>query len=181
MLRPIEMAHWMLREVINVEDVVVDATMGNGYDTLFLTALSAHVFAFDVQEFALSATKKRLMEANQEDRAQLILDGHENLAEYVKTPVKAAIFNLGYLPQTDKSIVTEAKTTLTALSALMEKLVQGGRIAIMIYSGHEGGEIEKNAILNWAKEIPQAKWHVFSYAPMNQIHTPPMLIVIEKR
>lgn len=35
MLKQIEMAHWMLKDIINVDDVVVDATMGNGYDTLF--------------------------------------------------------------------------------------------------------------------------------------------------
>ncbi len=32
---PLEMAHQFLAEVITKEDVVVDATMGNGHDTAF--------------------------------------------------------------------------------------------------------------------------------------------------
>ena len=195
MLKQLEMAHWMLKDIIKTNDVVVDATMGNGYDTQFLAELGANVYAFDVQEEALNATEKRLDDAgikNQifeknlsnlltEPSVNLVLSGHEKLSEYVKEPIKAAIFNLGYLPKTDKSVVTRADTTLTALDALTNQLVVGGRIAIMIYYGHEGGEEEKNAVINWASTLPQKDWEVTSYAPLNQIHTPPILVIIEKR
>lgn len=210
MLKQIEMAHWMLKDIINVDDVVVDATMGNGYDTLFLAELGAKVYAFDVQEAALEATEKRLenkaiktkivKKASPVDQSSLslkeqtfnevsmtetsvnlILAGHEELTKYVKSPVKAAIFNLGYLPKTDKNIVTRAETTLSALSSLTDLLVVGGRIALVIYYGHEGGEEEKNAVINWASTLPQKDWEVISYAPLNQIHTPPILVLIEKR
>ena len=170
MLKQLEMAHWMLKDIIKTNDVVVDATMGNGYDTQFLAELGANVYAFDVQEEALNATEKRL-----------VLSGHEKLSEYVKEPIKAAIFNLGYLPKTDKSVVTKADTTLTALDALTNQLVVGGRIAIMIYYGHEGGMEEKNAVIKWTSSLPQKDWEVTSYAPLNQIHTPPILVLIEKR
>lgn len=179
MIKPLEIAHQLLEEVISSEDVVVDATMGNGYDTVFLAGLSDHVFAFDVQEEAIAATKKRLVATDK--KAELILDGHENLASYIQQQIKAAIFNLGYLPNTDKTVITRSETTIKALSVLTEKLVVGGRIAIMIYYGHEGGLQEKNAVFEWASALPQKEWHVFSYAPLNQIHTPPMLIILEKR
>lgn len=195
MLKQLEMAHWMLKDIIKTNDIVVDATMGNGYDTQFLAELGAKVYAFDVQEEALNATEKRLDDAgikNQifeknlsnlltEPSVNLILSGHENLSEYVKEPIKAAIFNLGYLPKTDKSVVTKADTTLTALDALTNQLVVGGRIAIMIYYGHEGGMEEKDAVIKWTSSLPQNDWEVTSYAPLNQIHTPPILVLIEKR
>lgn len=173
------MAHQQLAEVIEPEDVVVDATMGNGYDTLFLANLSRRVYAFDVQEQALRVTKARLEQADK--NAHLILDGHENLGAYIKEKIKAAIFNLGYLPKTDKSIVTRPETTISALSALTEKLVQHGRIAVMIYYGHEGGEREKNAVLDWVSQLNQKEFEVMSYAALNQIHFPPILTIIEKR
>ncbi len=195
MLKQLEMAHWMLKDIIKTNDVVVDATMGNGYDTQFLAELGANVYAFDVQEEALNATEKRLDDAgikNQifeknlsklltEPSVNLVLSGHEKLSEYVKEPIKAAIFNLGYLPKTDKSVVTKADTTLTALDDLTNQLVVGGRIAIMIYYGHEGGMEEKNAVIKWTSSLPQKDWEVTSYAPLNQIHTPPILVLIEKR
>lgn len=195
MLKQLEMAHWMLKDIIKTNDVVVDATMGNGYDTQFLAELGANVYAFDVQEEALNATEKRLDDAgikNQifkknlsnlltEPSVNLVLSGHEKLSEYVKEPIKAAIFNLGYLPKTDKSVVTKADTTLTALDALTNQLVVGGRIAIMIYYGHEGGMEEKDAVIKWTSSLPQKDWEVTSYAPLNQIHTPPILVLIEKR
>lgn len=195
MLKQLEMAHWMLKDIIKTNDVVVDATMGNGYDTQFLAELGANVYAFDVQEEALNATEKRLDDAgikNQifeknlsnlltEPSVNLVLSGHEKLSEYVKEPIKAAIFNLGYLPKTDKSVVTKADTTLTALDALTNQLVVGGRIAIMIYYGHEGGMEEKDAVIKWTSSLPQNDWEVTSYAPLNQIHTPPILVLIEKR
>ncbi len=195
MLKQLEMAHWMLKDIIKTNDVVVDATMGNGYDTQFLAELGANVYAFDVQEEALNATEKRLDDAgikNQifeknlsnlltEPSVNLVLSGHEKLSEYVKEPIKAAIFNLGYLPKTDKSVVTKADTTLTALDALTNELVVGGRIAIMIYYGHEGGMEEKDAVIKWTSSLPQKDWEVTSYAPLNQIHTPPILVLIEKR
>lgn len=195
MLKQLEMAHWMLKDIISTNDVVVDATMGNGYDTQFLAELGANVYAFDVQEEALNATEKRLDDAgikNQifeknlsnlltEPSVNLVLSGHEKLSEYVKEPIKAAIFNLGYLPKTDKSVVTKADTTLTALDALTNQLVVGGRIAIMIYYGHEGGMEEKDAVIKWTSSLPQKDWEVTSYAPLNQIHTPPILVLIEKR
>lgn len=195
MLKQLEMAHWMLKDIIKTNDVVVDATMGNGYDTQFLAELGANVYAFDVQEEALNATEKRLDDAgikNQifeknlsnlltEPSVNLVLSGHEKLSEYVKEPIKAAIFNLGYLPKTDKSVVTKADTTLTALDALTNQLVVGGRIVIMIYYGHEGGMEEKDAVIKWTSSLPQKDWEVTSYAPLNQIHTPPILVLIEKR
>ena len=110
MKRPLEMAHDFLAQVITQEDIVVDATMGNGHDTLFLAKLAKQVYAFDIQEQALEKTSQRLQEAGLTN-AELILQGHETVDQFV-TEAKAAIFNLGYLPSADKSIITQPHTTL---------------------------------------------------------------------
>lgn len=181
MLLPVDVAHLLLSEVIEPGDLAVDATMGNGFDTKFLIDLKADVFAFDVQQEAVSATEDMLKQAGVENQAKLILDGHEKLANYVTKPVKGAIFNLGYLPRTDKSIITHAETTIAALEALSDLLLPKGRIALVIYWGHEGGLEEKEAVEAWVKELPQHIWHVFKWAPMNQVNQPAYLIMLEKR
>ena len=82
MKRPLEMAHDFLAEVVTKEDIVVDATMGNGHDTLFLAKLAKKVYAFDVQEQALEKTRDRLDQAGMTN-TQLILQGHETLDQFV--------------------------------------------------------------------------------------------------
>ena len=47
---------------------MVDGTLGNGHDTVFLAKLvgpNGHVYGFDIQEQAIVSTKKRL------DRTQI--------------------------------------------------------------------------------------------------------------
>ena len=178
MKRPLEMAHDFLAQVITQEDIVVDATMGNGHDTLFLAKLAKQVYAFDIQEQALEKTSQRLQEAGLTN-AELILQGHETVDQFV-TEVKAAIFNLGYPPSADKSIITQPQTTIEALDKLCHMLVKGGRIAIMIYYGHEGGDIERDAVMDFVSHLPQEEYTAAIYRTLNQINNPPFLVMIEK-
>ena len=178
MKRPLEMAHDFLAQVITQEDIVVDATMGNGHDTLFLAKLAKQVYAFDIQEQALEKTSQRLQEAGLTN-AELILQGHETVDQFVRE-VKAAIFNLGYLPSADKSIITQPQTTIEALDKLCHMLVKGGRIAIMIYYGHEGGDIERDAVMDFVSHLPQEEYTAAIYRTLNQINNPPFLVMIEK-
>ena len=178
MKRPLEMAHDFLAQVITQEDIVVDATMGNGHDTLFLAKLAKQVYAFDIQEQALKQTSQRLQEAGFIN-VKLILQGHETVDQFVKE-VKAAIFNLGYLPSADKSIITKPQTTIESLDKLCQMLVKGGRIAIMIYYGHEGGDIERDAVMDFVSQLPQQEYTATIYRTLNQINNPPFLVMIEK-
>ena len=174
MKRPLEMAHDFLSEVVTKEDIVVDATMGNGHDTLFLAKLAKKVYAFDIQEQAL----ERLNQAGMTN-AQLILQGHETLDQFV-TEAKAGIFNLGYLPSADKSVITRPQTTIEALEKLCALLVKGGRIAIMIYYGHEGGDLERDAVLDFVSQLNQQEYTAAIYRTLNQVNNPPFLVMIEK-
>ena len=172
------MAHDFLAQVITKDDVVVDATMGNGHDTLFLAKLAKQVYAFDIQEKALEKTSQRLQEAGLTN-VELLLQGHETVDQFV-TEVKAAIFNLGYLPSADKNIITKPQTTIEALEKLCRMLIKGGRIAIMIYYGHEGGDIERDAVMDFVSQLPQQEYTATIYRTLNQINNPPFLVMIEK-
>ena len=178
MKKPLEMAHDFLAQVITKDDVVVDATMGNGHDTLFLAKLAKQVYAFDIQEQALEKTSQRLQESSLTN-VELLLQGHETVDQFV-TEVKVAIFNLGYLPSADKSIITQPQTTIEALDKLCQMLVKGGRIAIMIYYGHEGGDIERDAVMDYVSQLPQQEYTATIYRTLNQINNPPFLVMIEK-
>ena len=178
MKRPLEMAHDFLAQVITQEDIVVDATMGNGHDTLFLAKLAKQVYSFDIQKQALEKTSQRLQEAGLTN-VELLLQGHETVDQFV-TEVKAAIFNLGYLPSADKSIITQPQTTIESLDKLCQMLIKGGQIAIMIYYGHEGGDIERDAVMDYVSQLPQEEYTATIYRTLNQINNPPFLVMIEK-
>ncbi|MTV83059.1 class I SAM-dependent methyltransferase [Secundilactobacillus folii] len=179
-------SHTLLNNVIANGDTVVDATMGNGNDTLFLAICvgpTGHVLAFDVQQQALKATQTQLVLTGLAKRVQLIHDGHENIERYLKpeTEIAAAIFNLGYLPGSDKQVITHGPTTIIALKACLKHLRKGGIVALVVYYGHPGGEAEKDAVLDAVKALDQHQFQVLQYGFINQIHQPPFLLAVQKR
>lgn len=180
--RVLPMAKRLMAETVLPGETVVDATAGNGNDTLFLAELigeEGHVHAFDIQQAALDATKDRLGELN--DRVSLILDSHANVSEYVKGPIGGAMFNLGYLPYSeDMSIVTKPESTIQAIHQLLGMLKKGGIIAVSVYDGHEGGKEERDALLAYVKTLHQADVHVIRYELLNQRNNPPFLVAFEK-
>ncbi|BAU28813.1 putative rRNA methylase [Aneurinibacillus soli] len=178
-----EMAHQLLVGRVRSGDTVVDATAGNGHDTLFLAQLVGEnglVHAYDVQEQALAATAERLANAGVEERVQLHHASHTEIAQ-IKEEIQAAVFNLGYLPGSDKTMITQAKSTLEAVQAAREKLACGGMIVLVIYRGHEGGEEEAAQIEAYAQSLPIAEYLVLRYDYINLDNRPPYVIVIEKK
>jgi len=173
----------LLASVVEKGDSVVDATAGNGHDTLFLAELvgeNGHVYAFDVQKEAIQSTADGLESANLIAQVSLIHDGHENVAKYVPGKVSAAIFNLGYLPGSNHEIVTRGASTIQALESLLYLLKVGGLIVLVVYHGHEGGKSEKDALLSFVQQLPQSYAHVLSYQFVNQQNDPPFILAIEK-
>ena len=137
--------HFILQH-LKEGDVAVDFTMGNGNDTLFLAKTvgeNGKVYAFDIQENALISTEKRLKENLDYVNYRLIHDSHHKLKEYVKEPIKAGMFNLGYLPGSgNKAVTTMRTTTMPAVEAAIELLAPDGVLIIAIYPGHAEGELE---------------------------------------
>lgn len=165
---------------------VIDATVGNGHDTIFLAELvgpQGHVIGFDVQAAALQRTATQLTLTGLTQRVALHLTGHEHVGEYLQptTSIAGAIFNLGYLPGGDKTQITSATTTLSAVKTILPHLIRGGRLILVVYSGHPGGQREAQAVHQFCTELPQKTYQVLQYGFINQIHHPPYLLAIEKR
>ncbi len=142
-------------------DTAADFTMGNGYDTLFLSKTvgeKGKVFAFDIQQSALDSTEKRLKENNAPENYTLICDSHHNLKKYIDTPIKAGMFNLGYLPGGDKSVTTKRETTLKAVEDAISILAPDGILLIAVYPGHEEGDIEGNLIGEMLEKLDRKKY-----------------------
>ncbi|WP_346234679.1 class I SAM-dependent methyltransferase [Lysinibacillus telephonicus] len=181
--RVLQYAQHLIADSVEHGDFVIDATAGNGHDTLFLANLvgdSGHVYAFDVQKQAVDATLLRLTEHQLQHRATIINDGHENIKKYVSEPISAAIFNLGYLPGSDHEVITKPNTTIQALDSILQLLKIGGMIVLVIYHGHEGGKVEKDEVLHYVSGLPQKYFHVLKYQFLNQKNDPPFVIAIEK-
>lgn len=177
-------AHDLLRRALRPGDCAVDATAGNGHDTLLLAqCVGEHgkVYAFDVQASALAATQARLQQAGLQDRAILIADSHARLRQHVPPGLRAAVFNLGYLPGSNKTVVTQAASTLSALEQTLDLLQPGGIVVLVIYSGHPGGNAESQAVQDWVQALNPQQALAVQYGLLNQNGTPPYVIAIEKR
>lgn len=164
-------------------DRVIDATMGNGHDTLRLCRLvgnTGKVYAFDVQPEALISTRARLEEAGESVQAELILDGHQNVKAYVTEPVNCAVFNLGWLPGIEHAVTTLVSTTIPAVNACLELLAPGGVLTVCVYPGHEEGAREKQALIEWARALDPALYDCVIRSYMNQPGEPPLLIAVRK-
>lgn len=150
-------AHDFARERLKLPDFfAVDATAGNGHDTLFLAQLAgenARIAAFDVQASAIAATRSRLEKNACGGKVALHLCGHEKMAEVLGETwlgqTQAVFFNLGYLPKSDRAITTSAATTLPALEAAWKLLAPGGFISLTIYTRHPGGVEESERVNTW--------------------------------
>lgn len=172
-----------MTRTIREGDVVIDATMGNGHDTLFLCGLvgeSGHVYAFDVQQGALDSTAARLEEAGVAHRATLILDGHETMETHVPGEVRAVMFNLGWLPGAAHGVTTKAETTLKAVDAATRLLLPGGVLTICVYPGHEEGMRELKALLDWASALDVRRFNVLHHHFICAAPHTPQLILIQR-
>lgn len=164
--------------------IAVDLTAGNGNDTCFLASKvgkEGKVYAFDVQATALEKTRLLLLEKGFLSRASLIHDGHENLAHYIDCKIGVAMANLGYLPGSDKRIVTKPETTIKALSSVLDKLIVGGVMSIVIYYGHEGGELERKNVQAFIDQLDEFYFDVVMISYPNRKNKAPIIYFVHKR
>jgi 16S rRNA C1402 N4-methylase RsmH len=188
MERILPFARQLLENAVNPGDIAVDATLGNGHDTVFLAGLvgeNGTVYGFDVQEEAILASKERLTQLGLMNRVTIFHEGHENLATLIPSShhgkITGAIFNLGYLPGSDKTIVTRPETTISAIEQLLDVMAPEGIIVLVIYHGHEEGAVERDVLLQYCQQLNQKQAHVLQYQFINQQNHPPFIVAIEKR
>ncbi|WP_010532327.1 tRNA (mnm(5)s(2)U34)-methyltransferase [Lentibacillus jeotgali] len=183
----IHYSHHLMKEAVSQGDTVIDATCGNGHDTLFLSRIvgeEGHVFGFDIQEEAIANTKYRLDQNNRRN-ATVIKDSHSNFVHHIPvdklTRLGGAIFNLGYLPGSDKSVITRSETTILAIEGILSHLKQNGIVVLVVYHGHEGGDLEREQLMRYVRLLDQKLYHVLYYGFINQKNDPPFILAIQKK
>lgn len=173
-----------VKKIIKEDSIVVDATIGNGYDTLFLRKQLSNegfLYGFDIQKKAIEVTKDRLIKNACYNGVKLIHDGHENFKKYIETPVDIILYNLGYLPKGDKDITTESKKTLESVKEGMSLLKSAGVIFITVYPGHLPGALELKVLSDYFKTINQKEYAVMKVDFINYKNKPPVVFMIERR
>ena len=173
-----------LARALGPGDTAVDATMGNGHDTLALCQLvgpTGRVYAFDVQSDAVERTRARLREAGFLDRATLFCLGHEHMAEHVQAPVAAAVFNLGWLPGGDHRLTTRWETTRQAVESALSLLRPLGVLVICAYPGHPEGERERQALTALLSTLPPQQYNVLWHRFLNAGPGAPECFIVQKQ
>lgn len=179
-----EWCHRFISEHVQSGDLCIDATAGNGNDTLLLCQLvgdSGKVIAFDIQQAAVQNTKRRLEEAKLSGRAEVILESHEKMCEYAKEEsVSCIVFNFGYLPGGDHSLATRKDTSIQAITQGLKLLKKGGIMSLCIYSGGDSGFEERDAILEMVKGLDSKQYLVILSAYYNRPNNPPIPVFVVK-
>jgi hypothetical protein len=195
----VNVAHDLIKNILHTGDIAIDATVGNGHDTVFLVeqvSPSGRVFGFDIQQAAIDSTGlkvkpccrtgERVLSSTslRPECLTLIHANHAEMAE--KIPVRyhgkisAIMFNLGYLPGGDKSIITQTDTTLTAINIASRLLSSNGIITILAYPGHHGGDVETDQVENWCKQLDKIQFKTSIVHSSGNNKSAPKLFVIRK-
>ena len=185
-MRLTEKVHHILTNHLKEGDRAIDATAGNGYDTLFLAEQvgpSGKVTAIDIQDCAIRSTREKLESTGLIDRVKLVTDDHAaalgKLIEANREKIAAITFNLGYLPGSDKSIQTRAESTEEALAASIQLLSPGGYLCVTAYRGHSGGTAEAKTVESFMRKSQRERHAVDCYEPESS-NSPPVLWVLMK-
>lgn len=174
----LELAHSLWKDFVRPTDIVLDLTVGNGYDAQFLLELNPRkIIGIDIQEKALKNTRQRILS----DKLELILADHASFPGTIAdNSIRLAVYNLGYLPGSDKIITTLSERTLQSVELMLKKLATGGALSITCYPGHEEGRKEEETLLAWAKNLPGKQWQVTYTQWINRNKSPSLLWIIKK-
>ncbi|MGI6781586.1 MAG: class I SAM-dependent methyltransferase [Acholeplasmataceae bacterium] len=169
----VKLSHEILSSLLRKKDIIIDATLGNGYDSLFISPLVSQIYAFDIQEQALKTSKETLKNIS---NVKCILDSHLNYKNHLNY-YDGVIFNLGYLPTGNKSVTTTAKTTIETLDNMLNDNL-ARFILVVVYPKHPEGQIESKALLNYIANTSNYDVKLLNY---NQEIIQDYIILFEKR
>ena len=169
-----ELVHNIIKLHYSNCKIAVDATLGNGYDTDFLSTIFDKVYSFDIQK---SSTDNYL--SKKIDNVIVIHDSHIHLDLYIKEQIDVITYNLGYLPGASKEITTKCDSTLESIKVALKLLVPGGILLAVMYPGHKEGKKESDAILKFTGELSKSEFGVMLHTFINR-EKAPQLVVIEK-
>ena len=183
----VELAQERAKAHIQKGMTAIDATVGNGHDTLMLAeavGAKGEVFGFDVQQTALSTTRERLSDVGVLDRVKLIRGSHADMRQLLPQSaingVDLVMFNLGYLPGGDKGLITESNSTISALDTALSLLSSQGAISIIAYPGHVGGDSESELVVGWCDALDGEGYRVERVMPETKRGGAPQWFWIQK-
>lgn len=179
------------KRVVQKGDALVDATCGNGHDTLAMLkmvadkSISGHVYAMDIQKTALKNTMSLLdisLNPDEKKIVEVFATCHSKMEEVIPRDISVRLvaFNLGYLPGGDKTLITKSETTILGLKAAQRILAPGGLISIVVYVGHPGGMDEFERVQAFASGLPVENWICCKLQMLNR-PLAPILVFIFKR
>ena len=172
---------YFIKQHLKEGEVAVDFTMGNGNDTLFLSQTVGNkgkVYAFDIQESALISTEAHLKANGAPENYTLILASHHRVKEFVREPIKAGMFNLGYLPRSgNKGVTTLCETTMPAIESAIDLLAPDGALIIAIYPGHREGEKEGEMVREYLKTLSKYRVCPSEFKILNSPDSPYFFLV----
>lgn len=159
---------------------MIDATCGNGHDSLALAQMvEGQVLCVDIQNQAIAVTKERLkkfLPPSQFKKISYHLGSHGNFPP-LKVAPSLIVYNLGYLPGADKTVVTESQETLESLKKALALLKPGGLVSMTCYVGHPGGREEEEALLSFSKSLDKSDFHVCYHQWINRLKSPSLLLI----
>jgi Putative rRNA methylase len=191
----VKLAHSLITNKVKSGDIAIDATVGNGHDTQFLLELvsaKGKVFGFDIQQAAIESalaidftcSNSSPEEATALTPLTLIQASHAKMGDYIPSSyhgkISAVMFNLGYLPGGDKRIITQADSTLVALSCACQLLSASGIITVLAYPNHEGGEVETEQVKNWCLNLDPGQYQAKQFENHPENPSAPKLFVVSK-
>jgi hypothetical protein len=161
-------------DLLQKEDLAIDATCGNGHDTLFLSKLCS-VIGLDIQPQALQNTEILLQKHQQ--KAILHQLSHTEIDSLsLPSPPRLIVYNLGYLPGANKSLTTQTESTLISVKKSLSMLKEGGALSITCYPGHEEGAHEERALEDWIKSLP---WCVSHHKWLERSRSPSLIWILK--
>lgn len=177
----IQLSHTLLDQILHHGDSVIDATCGNGHDSIFLAKRifngdSGHLHCIDIQDLAIESTKAKLsaiLTPKSLSRVTYHRCSHSTFPEEIKeSTITAIVYNLGYLPGSDKKVKTQLSTTLQSLENALPLIKKDGLISVTCYRGHEGGEIETDGVNKYLSTLQSDKWSIYCHSPSNRPISP---------
>ncbi len=182
-MNSLQLSHHYWTLLLSPADIVIDATCGNGKDTLKLAQLVPEglVLSIDIQKQALDETADLLKKSLESDSIKRIFLIHQSHEEFPPLyPVKLIAYNLGYLPKGDKSITTLTSVTLKSVARALDHICEGGAVSIVCYPGHVEGAVEEKSLVAFAEQLSPERFTVFYHQHINRKSSPSFLWIVKK-
>ena len=175
----LQQAHLTWNHWLQEGDWAIDATCGNGHDTLKLRELvgaTGGVIALDIQEEAIESAIRRASAPN----VHFFCQSHTTFPSLSEQhPIRLIVYNLGYLPGGEKDKTTLRETTLASLKSALSLVSPGGLVSLTLYPGHPEGAAERTFLLDYVATLDPGEF-IVSHTSWENRNAAPSLLIIQK-